>query len=87
MKSLILVTGHAIPRRLDSPASDEGWFLKHFQVGGARSYIEHLRYGVLLAAGDEDRILLFSAGQTDPEAKARVIGLSRTNRLVWSCLR
>lgn len=74
MKSLILVTGHAIPRRLDSLASDEGWFLKHFQVGEARSYIDHVRYGVLLAAGDENCILLFSGGQTDPQAGPRSEG-------------
>ena len=79
MKSLILVAGHAIPRRIDALESDEGWFLKHFQIGEAKSYIEHVRQGVLLASGDPDSILL-EAGpplKRGIAAKVRAIGLSR----------
>jgi hypothetical protein len=74
VKSLILVAGHAIPRRFDSLESDEGWFLKHFQLGEAKSYIEHVRQGVLLASGDPDSILLFAGGQTDSQAGPRSEG-------------
>jgi len=69
--SLILVAGHAIVRRLDSLESDEGWFLKHFQAGEAKSYIEHVRHGVILASGEPDAILLFAGGQTDSQAGPR----------------
>jgi hypothetical protein len=74
MKSLILVAGHAIPRRFDALELDEGWFLKHFQTGEARSYIEHVRRGVLLASADADSILLFAGGQTDFQAGPRSEG-------------
>ncbi len=74
MKSLILVAGHAIPRRLNSLESDEGWFLKHFQAGEARSYLEHIRHGVLLASGDPCSLLLFAGGQTDAQAGPRSEG-------------
>jgi hypothetical protein len=74
MKSLILVAGHAIPRRFDSLESDHGWFLKHFQAGEAPSYIEHVRRGVQLASLDPDSLLLFAGGQTDPEAGPRSEG-------------
>jgi hypothetical protein len=47
---------------------DEGWFLKHFQEGEAKFYIEHVRHGVLLTASDPDAILLFAGGQTDFQA-------------------
>jgi hypothetical protein len=75
VKSLILVVGHAIPRRFDSLELDEGWFLKHFQAGEARSYIDHVRHGVRLASGDAHSILVFSGGQTDTQAGPRSEGL------------
>ena len=74
MKSLFLVAGHAIPRRFDALESDEGWFLKHFQAGEARLYVEHVRRGVLLASAHPDSILLFAGGQTDSQAGPRSEG-------------
>lgn len=80
--SLILVAGHAILRRLDSLESDDGWFLKHFQAGEAKSYIEHVRRGVLLASGDPDAICSLRGAKPtlkrDLVVKAKAIGLSRT---------
>jgi hypothetical protein len=65
---LILVAGHAIPRRFDRLESDEGWHLKHFQSGEGSCYVEHVRAGVKLAAESPESLLLFAGGQTDAAA-------------------
>lgn len=74
MTSLILVAGHAIPRNFNSLDTDEGWYLKDFQTGEARFYVEHVRHGVKSAAADPDSLLLFAGGQTDVEAGPRTEG-------------
>lgn len=67
---LILVPGHAIYQGCShgDPAADENWVLRPFQKGEGRLLIEHVRYGVELAAGRSDSLLIFSGGQTRLEA-------------------
>ena len=71
---LILVAGHAVPHRFDDLASDDSWFLKHFQHGDGACYVEHVRRGIELAAADPEAVLLFAGGQTDREAGPRSEG-------------
>jgi hypothetical protein len=71
MQDLILVAGHAVPVDLNRLDSDEGWYLKHFQAGEGRFYVEHVEAGVRLAAANPASLLLFSGGQTDQAAGPR----------------
>jgi len=66
--TLILVAGHAVPFRFDRLESDDGWYLKHFQSGEGKFYVEHVRSGVRLAAETPGSLLLFAGGQTDAAA-------------------
>ncbi len=74
MRNLVLVAGHAVPYRFDRLDSDEGWFLKHFQAGEGRFYVDHVRAGVELAARDPESLLVFAGGQSDPLAGPRSEG-------------
>ncbi|MBL8214097.1 MAG: hypothetical protein JNK87_25475 [Bryobacterales bacterium] len=71
LRHLVLVAGHAIPYRFDRLDSDDGWFLKHFQGGEGPYYLEHVRAGVAEAAADPGALLVFSGGQSDPQAGPR----------------
>lgn len=71
---LVLVAGHAIPYRFDRLDQDEGWYLKPFQKGEGRLYVDHIRRGVELAAADGDALLIFAGGQTDRCAGPRSEG-------------
>ncbi len=72
--TLILVAGHAVPHHFDRLDFDDGWFLKHFQAGEGRLYVEHVREGVRLAAEARGSVLLFAGGQTDAAAGPRSEG-------------
>lgn len=74
LPNLVLVAGHAIPRRFDRLETDEGWFLKSFQVDEGSLYLEHIRRGVDVAAADPESLLLFAGGQTDAAAGPRSEG-------------
>jgi len=74
MKSLVLVPGHAIPYKFDRLDRDEGWYLKPFQAGEGPLYLEHVKRGVEVAAGQPDSLLIFAGGQTDAAAGPRSEG-------------
>jgi hypothetical protein len=69
-KNLIIVAGHAIYIGKDprSAHSDESWILQDFQKAEPPLYIEHIRYGVELAASRPESLLVFSGGRTSPGA-------------------
>lgn len=71
LENLVLVAGHAIPRRFDNLTDDASWFLKHFQAGEGPYYVQHVRAGVELAAADPRALLVFAGGQTDSAAGPR----------------
>jgi hypothetical protein len=74
LKNLITVAGHAIPRAFFGLTADESWYLKHFQSGEGRCYVEHIQEGVRAAAWDREALLVFSGGQTDRAAGPRSEG-------------
>jgi hypothetical protein len=65
---LVLVPGHAVWNLRDDPARDTSWFLKPYQNGEPRYFIEHIRAGVECAAANARALLMFSGGATDPAA-------------------
>lgn len=73
LDKLVLVPGHAvyIGKTFDLPDSNDHWALKRFQKGEPPQYIEHMRFGVELAASKLDSLLVFSGGQTRAEAGPR----------------
>ena len=78
LSNLILVAGHAVYVGDDftAPAADSNWYLQPFQIGEPPFYIEHINWGVSLAAEDPSALLVFSGGQTRPEAGPRSEGQS-----------
>jgi hypothetical protein len=70
---LIIVAGHAVYLGKDhcDPACNEAWDLQSFQKGDPPYYIEHIRFGVELAAKRPSSLLVFSGGQTRREAGRR----------------
>jgi len=74
IRNLILVAGHAVPHRFDRLDHDDGWYLKHFQAGEGRFYVEHVKAGVELAAADPSALLVFAGGQSDTNAGPRSEG-------------
>lgn len=71
LQDIILVAGHSVPVHMDQLDSDNGWFLKDFQAGEGRFYVEHVEAGVRLAAENPESMLVFSGGQTDRLAGPR----------------
>ena len=70
---LVLVTGHAAFKAgVREVAADvergDDWVLLPFQQGEPPFYVEHIRTGVELAAGNRSALLVFSGGRTRPEA-------------------
>jgi hypothetical protein len=53
------------------PLADSSWYLRDFQRGEPRFYIEHIRHAVELAAADPNALLIFSGGQTFAAAGPR----------------
>jgi hypothetical protein len=68
---MILVPGHAVWRGDGDPCDASTWFLKPFQSGEPQFFIEHLRAGVELAAGDPASLLVLSGGATERRAGPR----------------
>jgi hypothetical protein len=88
LDKLVLVAGHAIyiGEGLDTPERDQDWILKGFQRGEPPQYIEHVRFGVDLAASKPNSLLVFSGGQTRSEAGPRSEGQSYwtlADRFLW----
>ncbi len=65
---LILVPGHAVWNLRDDPECDSSWFLKPFQNGEPKYFIEHIRAGVEVAAQRQNSLLMFSGAATDAAA-------------------
>ncbi len=70
---LIVVAGHAVYVGKDqqAAASDKSWILLDFQKGEPPCYVEHIRFGVQLAASQPKSLLIFSGGQTRREAGSK----------------
>lgn len=68
---LIITPGHAIWNLCGDPLDDASWFLRDYQRGEPRYYIEHIRRGVELAAADPYAVLVFSGGNTFAQAGPR----------------
>jgi hypothetical protein len=78
LDQLIVVAGHAVYVGQDflAPERDENWWLQSFQKGEPPFYIEHIRFGVQLAAAHPKALLIFGGGQTRLEAGPRSEGQS-----------
>ncbi len=72
---LVIVPGHAVWNLRDDPTLDSAWFLKPFQNGEPRYFIQHIEAGVRAAAQDPAALLLFSGAATDPQAGPRTEAL------------
>jgi hypothetical protein len=68
---LILSPGHAVWRLCGDPLADSSWYLRDYQKGEPRFYLEHIRHAVELASVDPTALLIFSGGQTFAEAGPR----------------
>jgi hypothetical protein len=70
LDKLIVVAGHAVyvGQAQRAAANDNSWVLQDFQNGEPPCYIEHIRFGVELAASQPNSLLVFSGGQTRREA-------------------
>lgn len=71
---LVVVAGHAIPRQFNCLDRDAGWFLKDFQAGEGRFFLEHAQVGAQLAIADPESLLIYSGGQSDEAAGPRSEG-------------
>lgn len=80
LRNLVLVAGHAVYTGVDFHLAqrESSWFLEPYQQveGEAKSFLDHIRLGILAAARDQDALLLFSGGQTRSAAGPRSEGLS-----------
>jgi len=68
-KNLIIVAGHAAFKDIYNkeqiePEKDIFWTIQPFQLGEAKYYIEHIKYGVNLLKTNPNLILIFSGGFT-----------------------
>jgi hypothetical protein len=68
---LIFVPCHAVWNLRGDPLADASWFLRDYQRGEPRFYLEHIRRGVELAAAGPAALLVFSGGQTSFQAGPR----------------
>ena len=72
MHQAVIVAGHAILRQdWRDPLDGASWILQDFQRGEGACYVEHIRRGVEIAAGNASALLIFSGGQTRAEAGPR----------------
>jgi hypothetical protein len=78
LDKLVLVAGHAIYVGQDrhGAGTDDSWILQNYQKGEPPCYIEHIRFGVELAAHLPASLLVFSGGQTRQKAGPRSEGQS-----------
>ncbi|MBZ2179634.1 MAG: hypothetical protein K7J47_18225 [Acidobacteria bacterium] len=70
----IIVAGHAICKRPGEAEREESWILQDFQRGEVVRYLEHIRVGVELAAGDPAALLVFAGGYSRAGAGPRSEG-------------
>jgi hypothetical protein len=68
LRHLVLVPGHAVWNLRGDPMNDANWWLKPFQNGEPKYFIEHIEAGVRLAAAEPRAILMFSGGATEKAA-------------------
>lgn len=80
LKSLVVVAGHAVymSSKCETPDEEESWALQPYQKhpGQASSFVEQIEAGVEAAAEAGDSLLLFSGGETRPDAGPRSEGQS-----------
>ncbi len=70
LSELVLVAGHAVLRQAGAPdlLDEAAWVLQPFQRGEVPYFVEHVRAGVEQARINPAALLVFSGGQTRPEA-------------------
>jgi hypothetical protein len=70
LDKLVLVAGHAVYVGQDRRVAgdDASWILQSYQKGEPPCYVEHIRFGVELAATQPTALLVFSGGQTRLQA-------------------
>ncbi|KAK0566629.1 hypothetical protein OC861_003152 [Tilletia horrida] len=71
LNHLVLVVGHAVwaGTEFSGKDNDANWILEHYQLGGSvRTYWKHIQRGLDLANEDPHALLVFSGGQTRPQA-------------------
>lgn len=77
---LIVVAGHAVysaaSHSAEAVRSEDSWQLESFQRGQLSTMLKHIEKGVALAAADNNSLLLFSGGETRPEAGPKSEALS-----------
>lgn len=80
LTNLIMVAGHSVytSTSCDPYDAEKSWYLEPYQErpGQARTFIDHIRVGVRLAAADPLSLLLFSGGETRKTAGPRSEGQS-----------
>lgn len=68
LTDLVLVAGHSVYLHGDfereDVVADDSWFLESFQRGQVRTFVDHIRKGVELAASNPAALLVFSGGET-----------------------
>jgi hypothetical protein len=69
LERLVVVAGHAVyfGKHRGQATEESAWFLQSFQKGDAAYYLQHVEYGVRLAARQPGSLLVFSGGATRPE--------------------
>ncbi|GAA5897273.1 uncharacterized protein JCM6883_006638 [Sporobolomyces salmoneus] len=72
LSHLVMIPGHAIWQGCDASHStrDQDWILQDFQKDGkhVKTYLKHLTKGAEIAVQDPKALLVFSGGQTRPDA-------------------
>ncbi|KAI8641426.1 hypothetical protein BD408DRAFT_389007 [Parasitella parasitica] len=71
----IIVAGHAIytgPDDMEQTTNDKHWILEPYQQGGqVNTFIQHIQKGIDILKQDEKASLIFSGGETRPDAGPR----------------
>lgn len=65
---IVIVAGHAVCIAPASPWESASWVLLDFQRDEVPYYVEHIQAGVRRVATKPESLLIFSGGQTRPEA-------------------
>ncbi|GAA5859454.1 hypothetical protein JCM1840_004623 [Sporobolomyces johnsonii] len=72
LKHLVMVPGHAIWEGCDAShaTTDQDWLLEPFQRGRGmvKTYLKHITKGAEIAVQDPEALLIYSGGQTKPDA-------------------
>lgn len=79
----IIVAGHAIytgPDEMEQLTNDKNWILEPYQQGGqVNTFIQHIQKGIDVLKQDEKSVLIFSGGETRPNAGPRSEAFSYWN--------